>query len=65
MFTVILTVILVMPPDKDDLKQDRAMPSIEECWSAAAAWVAQDAKAAGAVGFQAACMVTPIPGRDG
>lgn len=65
MFAVILTVILIMPPDKDDMKQDRIMSSIEECWSTAAAWVAQDAKAAGTVGFQAACMLTPIPGRDG
>lgn len=67
MFTVILTVILIMPPDVDDVKHDRRMASIEECSTAAQAWIEQDAHAAGhgVVGFAAMCGVMPIPGRDG
>lgn len=65
MFTVILTVILIMPGEAKDITQARPMPSMSECWETAAAWVAQDAKAAGAEGFAAGCSVTPTPGRDG
>jgi hypothetical protein len=65
MFTVILTIILIMPADQKDIQQAREMTSLDECWSAARAWTDQDAKAAGVAGFAAACASTPTPGRDG
>lgn len=62
MFTIILTVILIMPADQKDIKQSRPMASLEECFSAARAWLDQDAGASGAVGFAAGCSSTRAPG---
>lgn len=57
--TIILTVILIMPPGKDDIQQNHDMPSLTECFAAARAWVEQDIKASGGVGFAAGCQVMP------
>ena len=66
MFTVTLTVILIMGPGKDDLTQSHQMKSLLECFDAALAWDEQtNAAALGAVGFAAGCSVTPTEGRDG
>lgn len=65
MFNVILTVIAIMGPGKDDVTQSRPMASLDECWSAAQSWDAQDAKAAGVAGFASGCSISPTPGRDG
>ena len=64
MFTVVLTIIAVMGPGKDDLSQGRKMASLDECWTAARAWTDQDAKAAGVTGFAAGCSISPTPGKD-
>jgi hypothetical protein len=67
MFTVILTVILIMGPGKDDITQSRQMASLLECFDAALAWDEQDARKAGAdvVGFASGCSIQPTQGQDG
>ena len=68
MLTIILTVIMIMPGDKPDVSQSHEMSSLEECSSAARAWLEQDAKAAGVAGFASGCSITDTrtdsPGED-
>lgn len=65
MFTIILTVILIMPKDVKDIQQSLEMPTINECVTAANEWLSQDVKISGGVGLVAGCSVNPIEGVDG
>lgn len=65
MFTVILTVILIMPADTKDIKQSRNMPTLDDCMRAANDWLLQDVKKSGGVGLVAGCSLNPIAGTDG
>lgn len=65
MFTIILTVILIMPADVHDIKQSAEMKTLQECMTAANDWLAQDIKKSGGVGLVAGCSLSPIEGEDG
>jgi hypothetical protein len=58
MFEIMLTVILVMPPNVKDITQERHMDSKEACWQAAKDWLDQDISKSGGVGFMAGCSIT-------
>lgn len=55
---ILLTVILIMGPGKQDIEQSRGMPSLAECFVAAQAWDEQDIEKAGGIGFASGCSVT-------
>lgn len=64
-FVILLTVVLVMPEGKEDLQETRRVETLAECWSAAQAWMEQDAHKAGGIGLAASCQRVEAPGEDG
>lgn len=65
MFTIILTVTLIMPPGHAPISQERPMSSAAECAKAVQAWIEQDISATGAIALDAGCTSSATPGRDG
>jgi hypothetical protein len=57
MFEIVLTVILVMPPNVKDIQQEHHMETKEACWQAAKDWLDQDIGKSGGVGFMAGCSI--------
>ena len=65
MFTIILTVILIMPKGVEDITQSRDMPTMQECMAAANDWLSQDVEKSGGKGLGAGCSISPTDGMNG